>query len=67
MKIDRLSSKNSDIQNRGKTIRNLIKELESFENQDLEVKISLNSGDTNFSIGLVGKIDNCCVLMNCEL
>lgn len=67
MKIDRLSSKNSDIQNRGKTIRNLIKELESFENQDLEVKISLNCGDTNYSIGLVGKIDNCCVLMNCEV
>lgn len=64
--INRLSSKNSDIQNSGKTIRNLIKELESFENQDLEVKISLDCGDTNFSIGLVGKIDNCCVLMNCE-
>jgi len=61
MKKDRLSSENSDIQNRGKTIRNLVKELESFENQDLEVKISLNCGKTNVNIGLVGKIDNCCV------
>ena len=64
--IDKLSSKNSDIQNRGKTIRNLIKELQSFENQDLEVKISMDNGATNRSIGLVGKINNCCVLMNCE-
>jgi len=31
---------------RGKTIRQLIKELESFENQDLEVRLSLDDGDT---------------------
>lgn len=55
---------NKDILNRGKTIRNLIKELLSFEDLDIEVRISINGGDTHKNIGLVGKIGGKCVLMN---
>ncbi len=56
---------------RGKTIRQLIKELETFENQDLEVRISLDDGDTNSCISLVAKgygedKAQYCVLMNSE-
>ena len=51
---------------RGKTIRQLIKELETFENLDLEVRISLDDGDTHKCISLVGRLDGCCVLMNAE-
>jgi hypothetical protein len=36
--MDRLDPKNNNIEKRGKTIRTLIKELESFSNQDLLVK-----------------------------
>ncbi len=52
---------------RGKTIRELIKELQSFENQDLFVEISLDDGDTHKPISLVGKHGQICLLMNCEL
>jgi hypothetical protein len=64
--IDRLNEKNNNISNRGKTIRTLIKGLQSFENKNLEVKISFDYGESSMSIGLVGKINNECVLMNCE-
>ena len=40
---------------RGKTVRGLIKELQSFENQDLEVRISMDSGLTQKPISLVSK------------
>ena len=40
---------------RGKTIKGLIQELQSFENQDLEVKISADNGKTFKCISLVGK------------
>lgn len=51
---------------RGKSIRSLIEELSSAEDQDLEVRISLDGGDTHKCISLVGKIDGKLVLMNCE-
>jgi len=52
---------------RGKTIAALIKELETFENQDMEVRISLDGGATSVPISLVGKIEGKYVmLMNCE-
>lgn len=56
---------------KGKTIRQLIKELESFENQDLEVRLSLDDGDTHHCISLVAKgFDEgnkaYCVLSNSE-
>ena len=51
----------------GKTIKQLIEELQTFENQDLEVRISLNEGETHKPISLIGKRNGFCVLMNCEL
>lgn len=50
----------------GKTIRQLIGELQSFENQDLEVRISLDYGETHKPISLVEKADGRCMLVNCE-
>ena len=52
---------------KGKTIRQLIKELQTFENQDLEVQISLDEGETCKPIRLVGRDGDYCLLMNCEL
>lgn len=51
---------------RGKTIRQLIEELKTFENQGAEVRISVDEGDTTKPISLVAKQDGYCVLMNCE-
>jgi len=51
---------------RGKTIRGLIAELNSFENQELEVRISLDCGETHRPISLVGKFGKYCVLLNAE-
>lgn len=51
---------------RGKSIKQLIKELQSFEDQELEVMISLDSGDTLYPISLVGKIEGKSVLMYCD-
>lgn len=53
-------------ESRGKTIAGLIQELQSFENQNLEVRISTNDGETTHCISLVAKLDNACVLINCE-
>ena len=50
---------------RGKTIRQLIWELQSFENQDLEVRISVDDGDTKKPISLVAKVDEMCLLTFC--
>lgn len=55
----------------GKTIKQLIRELESFENQDLEVRLSLDYGDTHRCISLVAKgfddkNNQYCVLSNSE-
>lgn len=52
---------------RGKSIRQLINELQSFENQELEVRISLDDGLTHKPISLVTKSKNLCVLVNSEL
>ncbi len=51
---------------RGKPIRQLIKELQSFENQDMEVRISLDDGETHKPISLVEKVDGLCLLVNSE-
>lgn len=52
-----------DWENRGKTIEQLIRELQSFENQQLLVELSLDSGDTSKPISLVVKDAGKCVLM----
>lgn len=51
---------------RGKTIEQLIKELQSFSDQSLKVEISMDGGDTSRPISLVGKVRGKCVLMNME-
>jgi len=51
---------------RGKTISGLIKELKSFENQEMEIRISIDGGDTSLPISLVGKFGDVGVLLNCE-
>ncbi len=56
----------SDWTKRGKSINELIQELESFDNQDMEVKISTDGGDTFESINLVGKQDSICCLITYE-
>ena len=48
-------NKKSEWVTKGKTIRELIKELETFENRDLEVHISIDSGESYACISLVGK------------
>ena len=56
---------------RGKSIRQLIKELQTFKNQDLEVRLSLDDGSTHKPISLVVRRVNedkiSCLLMNCEI
>jgi hypothetical protein len=49
--------------NKGKTIEELIKELRSFESQELPVEISIDGGDDVRSAGLVGKKDGKCLLI----
>jgi len=64
--MDKLSEFNIDISSRGKTIKTLIQELKSFENQDAEVKISFDCGKSSKNVGLVGRINGCCILMKCK-
>jgi hypothetical protein len=42
---------------RGKSVRQLIKELQTFEDDGLEVKISIDYGDTFYPISLVGRFN----------
>jgi hypothetical protein len=58
---------NPDWTSRGKTVAQLIAELRTFENQDMEVRISLDEGRTSYPISLVGKLNGKYVaLMNCQ-
>lgn len=50
-------------ENRGKIISGLIKELESFSDQNLRVEISFDGGKTSKPISLVGKVDGKCMLI----
>jgi hypothetical protein len=57
----------SDWKSRGKTISQLIEELRSFENQDMEVRISVDGGTSSVPISLVAKSDGSfALLLNCE-
>ena len=51
---------------RGKTIAELIKELETFSDQTLAVMISTDDGITRRPISLVMKSEGACLLVNCE-
>ena len=52
---------------RGKTIRELIVDLQSFEDRDLKVEISTDSGLTHKAISMVIKRNGRCLLVNYEL
>ena len=52
---------------RGKTIRQLIQELESFDDLEREVRISLDYGDTHKAISIIHSDgEQYCVLINSE-
>jgi hypothetical protein len=44
-----------------------MKELQSFENQDMFVEISLDDGQTHKPISLVTKSGEICLLVNSEI
>ena len=48
---------------KGKTISQLIKELQTFEDQSLRVHLSFDSGYTCLPISLIGKKGDKCLLM----
>lgn len=60
-------NKNPDWVTRGKTIKQLIKELQTFENQEMIVEISVDGGDTTKPISLVRKLGSICALVNSEM
>ena len=51
---------------RGKTIRELIVDLQSFENQDLRVEISTDSGKSHKPISMIIKRGSLCLVVNYE-
>jgi hypothetical protein len=52
---------------RGKTIRQLIEELKTFENQELEVRLSLDDGETYKPVSILVKRDGYCLIVNSEI
>jgi hypothetical protein len=61
-----IDKKNPEWIGRGKTIKELISELQSFENQNLLVELSTDDGVTTKSINLVVKSGGACVLISCS-
>ncbi|UVL86431.1 hypothetical protein LOY35_13000 [Pseudomonas sp. B21-028] len=57
--------KNPDWVGRGKTIKQLISELQYFESENLLVEISTDDGVTKMPISLVVKAGGVCLLLNC--
>lgn len=52
---------------RGKTVAQLIEELKTFENQQLEVRISVNGGLTSLPISILTKRENkYAMIENCQ-
>ena len=48
----------ADFTCRGKTVAGLIEELKTFENQQLEARISVDGGETSLPISIIGKSEN---------
>ncbi len=59
-------NKNPEWVTRGKTIKGLIEELLTFEDQNLFVEMSLDGGETSMPISLVRKVNSKCILTNFE-
>lgn len=52
----------------GKSVAQLIRELRTFENQEMEVRISVDNGVTSLPISLVGKASGkFALLMNSQM
>lgn len=51
---------------RGKTIRQINSELQSFEDQDMDVRMSLDDGNSHRCISIVQRHGDYCVLVNSE-
>ena len=51
---------------KGKSIRQLIIELQSFEDQDLEVRMSFDGRITHRPISILSRDQGYCILENCE-
>jgi hypothetical protein len=57
----------ADYTSRGKTVGGLIEELKTFENQQLEVRISVDGGETSLPISIIGKSENkYALIINCQ-
>lgn len=57
----------ADWARRGKTVAELIRELQTFEDQSLEVRLSVDDGATSVPLSLVGKLaGGYAGLLNCE-
>ncbi|MCC4595885.1 hypothetical protein NRY95_01075 [Xanthomonas campestris pv. phormiicola] len=52
---------------RGKSIKELIDDLSSFENQEMQVRISLDGGKTSKPISIVKKSNGLCIIANSEI
>jgi hypothetical protein len=48
----------ADWTGRGKTVEQLIKELKTFENQQLEVRISIDGGASSYPVSILCKREN---------
>lgn len=59
----KLPEKKPDWIERGKSIRQLINELQSFEDQDIHVEVSIDDGETSKPISLVMKSNGKCLLV----
>lgn len=58
---------NPEWSSHGKSVAQLIDELRTFEDQGMEVRISIDGGATSLPISLVGKVDGkFAVLKNCQ-
>jgi hypothetical protein len=58
---------NLDWTSKGKTVAQLIEELRSFGDQEMEVRISVDGGDTSLPISLVGRSNGkFALLQNCQ-
>lgn len=49
----------------GKTIAQLIRDLETFEDKTMKVFISIDCGKTRFPISIVGKKNGDCLIKYC--
>ena len=58
---------NPDWTSKGKSVAQLIEELQTFENQEMEVRISVDGGETSVPISLVAKKSGkYATLQNCQ-